>query len=183
MDYFNCLHDGFVNYVHLLNLVAIPALASIIYFKKTKKLSFLGLSFSLILSLIIVGLIVEGIIPGLPSIASFIERSVNSFGLPFGSGIVFFYCNIHTSSLSYLIYYSHKREKIILNTSLLALMFILIESSSYSLVLIRSNYNPPIDENNPENILNFMSYLKREQYGYRPLFRGQYFDAEVVKHE
>ena len=62
-------------------------------------------------------------------------------------------------------------------------MFILIGYSSYSLVLIRSNYNPPIDENNPENILNFISYLKREQYGYRPLFRGQYFDAEVVKQE
>ncbi len=169
--------------VHLLNLVAIPALALIIYFKKTKRLSFLGLSLSLILSLFIVGLIVEGIIPGLPSIASFIERLfVNSFGLPFGSGIIFFIV-LFISCLSYLIYYSHKREKVILNTSLLALMFILIGYSSYSLVLIRSNYNPPIDENNPENILNFISYLKREQYGYRPLFRGQYFDAEVVKQE
>ncbi len=49
--------------------------------------------------------------------------------------------------------------------------------------MIRSNYNPPIDENNPENILNFISYLKREQYGYRPLFKGQYFDADVIKQE
>ena len=70
--------------VHLLNLVAIPALALIMYFKKAEKISFIGLASSLILGLLIVGIIVEGIIPGLPSIAFFIERLfVNSFGLPF----------------------------------------------------------------------------------------------------
>ena len=169
--------------VHLLNLVAIPALALIVYFKKYKNTSIMGVITSLITGLIIVGLIVEGIIPGLPSIASFVERFfVNSLGLPFGSGIIFFIL-IFIASLAYLIWYSQKREKPILNTSLLAFTFILIGYSSYSLVLIRSNYNPPIDENNPENILNFISYLKREQYGNRPLFKGQYFDAEVIKQE
>ena len=63
---------------------------------------------------------------------------------------------------------------------MIALSFILIGYSSYSLVLIRSSFNPPIDENNPENILSFISYLKREQYGNRPLFHGQYYDAEVI---
>ena len=169
--------------VHLLNLVAIPALALIVYFKKYKNTSIIGVITSLITGLIIVGLIVEGIIPGLPSTASFVERLfVNSLGLPFGSGIIFFIL-IFIASLAYLIWYSQKREKPILNTSLLAFTFILIGYSSYSLVLIRSNYNPPIDENNPENILNFISYLKREQYGNRPLFKGQYFDAEVIKQE
>ena len=169
--------------VHLLNLVAIPALALIMYFKKAEKVSFFGVTSSLILGLLVVGIIVEGIIPGLPSIASFVERLfVNSFSLPFGSGIIFFIL-IFISSLIYLIWYSHKKEKMILNTSLLAFTFILIGYSSYSLVLIRSNYNPPIDENNPENILNFISYLKREQYGSRPLVKGQYFDAEVIKQE
>ena len=169
--------------VHLLNLVAIPALALIMYFKKSEKVSFFGVTSSLILGLLVVGIIVEGIIPGLPSIASFVERLfVNSFSLPFGSGIIFFIV-IFISSLIYLIWYSHKKENIVLNTSLLAFTFILIGYSSYSLVLIRSNYNPPIDENNPENILNFISYLKREQYGSRPLVKGQYFDAEVIKQE
>ncbi|MDP4679975.1 MAG: DUF2723 domain-containing protein, partial [Cyclobacteriaceae bacterium] len=52
--------------------------------------------------------------------------------------------------------------------------------SSYSVVLIRSNYNPPIDENNPEDLLSFVSYLKREQYGSRPLLKGQLFTAEIT---
>ena len=169
--------------VHLLNLVAIPALALIIYFKKYKNITLFGVSISLAMSLLIVGIIVEGIIPGLPSMASFVERFfVNTLGLPFGSGIIFFII-VFLSLLVYLLKFSQEREKVTLNISLLSLTFILIGYSSYSLVLIRSNYNPPIDENNPENILNFISYLKREQYGYRPLFKGQYFDAEVIKQE
>ena len=169
--------------VHLLNLVTIPALALIIYFKKYKNITLLGVSLSLSISLLIVGIIVEGIIPGLPSMASFVERFfVNSLGLPFGSGIIFFII-VFLSLLVYLLKFSQEREKVTLNISLLSLTFILIGYSSYSLVLIRSNYNPPIDENNPENILNFISYLKREQYGYRPLFKGQYFDADVIKQE
>ncbi len=166
--------------VHLLNLVTIPALALIIYFRKSKKISTLGIVSSLLISSFIIILIIEGIIPGLPSFASFIERFfVNSIGLPFGSGIIFFII-LFILTLIYLIRYSELKEKVILNTSLLSLTFILIGYSSYSLVLIRSSYNPPIDENNPENILNFISYLKREQYGYRPLFKGQYFDANVT---
>ena len=169
--------------VHLLNLVAIPALALIIYFKKYKNITLLGISLSLAISLLIIGIIIEGIIPGLPSMASFVERFfVNSLGLPFGSGIIFFII-VFLSSIIYLLKFSQEKEKVTLNISLLSLTFILIGYSSYSLVLIRSNYNPPIDENNPENILNFISYLKREQYGSRPLFKGEYFDADVIKQE
>ena len=86
---------------------------------------------------------------------SFFERFfVNSFGFPFGSGIVFFTI-VFISILFYLIRYSQVKEKVLLNTSLLSLTFILIGYSSYSLVLIRSNFNPPIDENNPENNKDF----------------------------
>ena len=59
--------------VHLLNLVTIPALALIIYFKKFKEVTFRGIVISLFLGLISVGLIVEGIIPGIPTLANTIE--------------------------------------------------------------------------------------------------------------
>jgi tetratricopeptide (TPR) repeat protein len=54
---------------------------------------------------------------------------------------------------------------------------ILIGYSSYAAIVIRSLANPPIDEDNPENIFSLLSYLNREQYGDRPLLRGQYFNA------
>jgi hypothetical protein len=63
--------------------------------------------------------------------------------------------------------------------SLLALCFVLIGYLSYTLALVRSNYNTPLNENNPSNILNFVKYLKREQYGERSLLYGPVYTAEV----
>jgi len=165
--------------VHLLNLVTIPVLGLIYYFKKYK-VSRNGIIATLIISGFLVILINNIIIPGFPSIGGALEiLFVNSFGLPFGSGIIFFGLLL-IGALVYGIYYSQVKEKVLLNTALLSLAFILIGYSSYTSLVIRSNYNPPIDENNPENVISFVSYLKREQYGSRPLLHGQYFDAQLV---
>ncbi len=164
--------------VHLLNLVTIPALGLIYYFKKYK-VSRNGIIASLLVSGFLVILINNIIIPGFPSVAGSLEIFfVNSIGLPFGSGVILFIL-ILISALVYGIYYSNVKEKVLLNTALLSFAFILIGYSSYTSLVIRSNYNPPIDENNPENIMSFVSYLKREQYGSRPLLFGQYFDAQI----
>lgn len=166
--------------VHLLNLVTLPALGLIYYFKKRDTPSLKGIVTTLIVSGIIILLIMEAIIPGIPSFAGKMEVFlVNNIGLPFGSGVVILILAI-LGGLIYGIYYSIKEQKAALNTVLLCFAFILIGYSSYSLVLIRSNYNPPIDENNPESLLSFVSYLKREQYGSRPLLSGQLYTAEVV---
>ncbi|MDH5604694.1 MAG: DUF2723 domain-containing protein, partial [Cyclobacteriaceae bacterium] len=165
--------------VHLLNLVTIPALALIYYFKKYKATKW-GIAASFLISGSIIILINNIIIPGLPSIAGTFEITfVNTFGLPFGSGAFFFFILV-VSSVAFGVWYSVKRSKPLLNTALLSLTFILIGYSSYSIILIRSNYNPPIDENNPEDVMSFVKFLKREQYGSRPLFHGQYFTAQPI---
>ncbi len=165
--------------VHLLNLVALPVLGLIMYFKNYEKVTWKGIVATLIISSLLIIVVLEGIIPGFPSLAGSIEIAfVNNFGLPFGSGVIFF-LTIFLGVLICGIYYSVKYNKYILNTALLCLTFVIIGYSSYSLILIRSKYNPPIDENNPEDIISFVSYLKREQYGSRPLFRGQYYTAQL----
>lgn len=168
--------------VHLLNLVTIPALGLIYYFHKYKTTT-KGIIITLGISLAVIGIILVGIIPGLPSLAgSFEVFFVNNLGLPFGSGLAVFVILL-LGGLIYGIFYSIKHHKVLLNTALLALTFILIGYSSYAMVLIRSQYDPPIDENNPETIISFVSYLKREQYGSRPLAYGQYFTADLVAQE
>lgn len=165
--------------VHLLNLVTIPALGLIYYFKKHEVTKW-GLVVTMAISGLIVILINNIIIPGLPTIAaSFDIFFVNNLGMPFGSGVLVCVLLV-IGPLVYGIYYSIQKQKELLNTALLSLAFILIGYSSYTLVVIRSNFNPPIDENNPEDIMSFVKYLKREQYGNRPLFHGQYFTAEVT---
>ena len=166
--------------VHLLNLVTIPALALIYYFKKYKNVTVPGLIAALGVGGAFIILINNIVIPGLPSMAgSFEIYFVNSLGLPFNSGLITFLVLL-IGGLIFGIVYSERSQKLILNTTLLAITFILIGYSSYTVVLIRSNYDTPIDENNPEDLINYVSYLKREQYGNRPLLKGQYFTADLI---
>ncbi len=166
--------------VHLLNLVTIPALALIYYFKKKEIYSWRSMILTIIASGILILIINNLVIPGLPSVAgSFEIFFVNVLGLPFGSGVIAFMI-VFLGALVYGVIWSHKRSKETLNTALLSFAFILIGYSCYALVVIRSSYDPPIDENDPENIMSFVSYLKREQYGSPPLIHGPYFTAEVI---
>lgn len=168
--------------VHLLNLVTIPALSLIYYFKKYRPTPW-GVVAAMLISLAIIFFINELIIPGLPSLAGKFEITfVNSFGLPFGSGVIFFGV-IVLAGLIYGIYSSQVAQKPLLNTFLLATAFILIGYSSYTVIVIRANFDTPINENDPSDVMSFVRYLKREQYGSRPLLHGQYFTAQVVDYE
>jgi MFS family permease len=161
--------------VHLLNLVTIPALALIYYFKKYKNHSIWGMSAAFLVGLVILGIINSAIIPGLPTIAGQFEIFfVNSIGLPYTSGIIIFIV-LFLGLLVFGVRYSEKHGKETLNVSLLSLVFVLVGYMSYILVLVRAEFNPPINENNPNDVLSFVSYLKREQYGSRPLLFGPTF--------
>jgi hypothetical protein len=167
---------------HLLNLVTIPALA-FVYFYKRFKYTHLGAGITFVASLFVVLFILEGIIPGLPSLAgSFEIKFVNSFNLPVGSGIAVF-AVLFLGGLIWGIRYSIQKNKRMINTSLVALAFILIGYASYGIIVIRSQFNTPMDENNPENVISFVSYLKREQYGDRPLFYGPQYTARLIAQE
>jgi len=54
---------------------------------------------------------------------------------------------------------------------------------SFLILVVRSNANTPIDENNPEDATSLLAYLNREQYGDWPLFHGQYYNAPAIKYE
>lgn len=166
--------------VHLLNLVTIPALALVYYFKKYPKPSVFGGLMAFAGGLLVLAIINSGIIPGLPGLAGKFEIFfVNTFGLPYKSGVIVFVI-LFLGSLVWAIRYSHKTEKILLNTCLLSFAFVLMGYASYLTVLVRSEYNPPINENDPSDVLSFVSYLKREQYGSRPLLYGPSFTSKPV---
>ncbi len=168
--------------VHLLNLLAVPAIGLVYYFKKYKA-NAKGIVLTLAISAGILLFILSGIIPGLPTLAGKVEIFfVNSLGAPFGSGIIVFFV-LFIAALVWGIRYSIQKENVLLNTALLSFAYILIGYSCYVMVLVRSNYNPPIDENDPENIITFVSYLKREQYGDRPLLNGPTYLADAIRQE
>ena len=165
--------------VHMLNLVTLPALGLIFYFKKFKTTTW-GIIATLAFSSAIVLFINDFIVPGLPAIAGGFEKYfVNTLGLFFGSGALVFSLLL-IGGLVFGIYYNQKKEKPLWNTFVLATTFILIGYCSYAMVIIRSNYNTPIDQNAPRDVMSFVKYLRREQYGSRPLLTGVYFTAQPI---
>ncbi|MBK9321049.1 MAG: DUF2723 domain-containing protein [Bacteroidetes bacterium] len=162
--------------IHLLNLLTIPALAFIYYFRKNKP-STMGVIKTAVAGVAILGIVQYGIISGFVKLASKFELMfVNGFGLPFWSGFIFFFLLI-IGGIVYGLNYTHKRNMPLWNLSLLCMVFILLGYSSYAMIVIRSNANPPMDENDPEHAFNLLGYINREQYGDRPLFYGQYYNA------
>lgn len=164
--------------VHLLNLLAIPAIVFIYYFKKydtTPK----GLAITALVAVFLLGGVQAGLIPLIVSLAAKFELLfVNTFGLPFNSGMLA-YGILLVGGIVFGLRYSERKMMYGLNIGILCFTVLLIGYSSFAVLVIRSNANPPMDENNPENAVNLLSYLNREQYGTWPKGYGPYFSAPV----
>ena len=166
--------------VHLLNLLCIPAVVYVVYFKKYKNVSLKGFIVAGVISVLLVGFIQVILIPAIVSLCGKFELFfVNTLGTPFNVGtVVYFVLLIAVIVLG--IYFSNKYKKVILNVVVLSFMFIMIGYSSFFMLVIRANANTPINENDPSEAVSMLSYLKREQYGSWPLLHGPYYMAKPV---
>ena len=211
--------------VHLLNLLAIPAIVLVYYFRNYKP-STKGVVLAMSTAVVILGVVLYGIIPGFVEVASWFELFfVNTLGFSFNTGLFIYILltlaalawglhetynekNYVRMAISFIVAFtlvgipffgSHivlgliivagmtyfffaKREKINarwLNTALAMITVILIGYSTYTVIVIRSAANPPMDQNSPDNVFALKYYLNREQYGDRPLFYGSVYNAPV----
>ncbi|MGY6561102.1 MAG: protein O-mannosyl-transferase family [Luteibaculaceae bacterium] len=166
--------------VHLLNLLAIPAICFLYYFtrfKVTKK----GLAYTLLVSVLILGFIQAIIIPGTVNLAGKFEKFfINTLALPFNTGLAVYVVSI-LLIVGGAILYTQKKNWQIANTAAVSIAVILLGYSTFFVILIRANANPPMNENDPSNVFSLLSYLNREQYGDRPLLYGQQWMAPVAE--
>lgn len=168
--------------VHLLNLLAIPAVGLLYYFRRYQP-NTKGSIIAFVIAVLVLGVIQMVIIPGMASWPASTELFfVNDLGLPFNSGSLFFYLLI-IGLIVYGIRYSEKKVKHMLNLAVMSFAVILIGFSCFAMIVIRSQANTPIDENNPENLPQLLSYLLRDQYGKAPLMSGNYWNSEMAKME
>jgi hypothetical protein len=124
--------------------------------------------------------VLYGIVPGVIQIAVWFELFfVKNMGLPMHTGL-YLYAILLVGGIVYGLWYSVKQKKQMLNAALLAVTVIIIGYGSYAALIIRSSAEPPMDQNNPQNLLNLQYYLNREQYGDRPLFFGPYYNSQPV---
>ncbi|MCM1521617.1 MAG: DUF2723 domain-containing protein [Muribaculaceae bacterium] len=212
--------------VHLLNLLCIPAIGLVIYYRLSKNATATGSLIALCIAAAVVGLILYGLVPGFIEVAQYIELfAVNTLGLPYNVGVlvyailavaIFIWAirslylqrslkairwsvlfTILFSGIPFIgdnmlipvvilvavaayLWMAPKLPVRILNIIVTGILVIFAGYSSYALLLIRSNANPPMNQNAPDNVFSLASYLNREQYGERPLFYGQTHNSSVV---
>ena len=165
--------------VHLLNLLTIPALTLVFYFRKYKTTRW-GIVFALLISFVITAFIMYFLIPWIPKLADLFELFfINSFGLPFNSGMIFYFVLL-IGLITWGLIYTRRNGKPVLNTCLLALVFMIIGYSTFIGLVIRSNAGTPINEDAPKDAISLVSFLNREQYGTWPFLYGPYYTAPMV---
>ena len=140
---------GLATGLHLLNLLTLPFVALVIYFRKYK---FEWVSFGITMAITAVTFFIihNVIIKGMPKIA-------DAIGV-FPTGLLII-------AVFGAMVWAISNQRKLMSVALTSMVLVLIGYSTYALIFIRSNQNPGIDENDPETVEAFISYLEREQYG------------------
>ncbi len=161
--------------VHLLNLLTIPALTFIWYYRKVKTQNTKNAILALCGSAVLLAVILYGIIPFLPKLAAYVDLFfVNTLGMKFNTGAVIFLILVLVMTVAALIY-TRRKEKVWANTGLLAFLMIFIGYLPFCIIVIRSSAKTPTNEYQPDNPFTLVRYLSREQYGSNPLIYGETF--------
>lgn len=163
--------------VHLLNLLTIPAIAMIYYYKRYNATNW-GTFWAFVVGCVITGVVQKFVIQySIKGAGYFDIFFVNNFKLPFFSGFTFFFV-----LLAILVWIglriAAKKGWYFLRLGLWCFAFMLIGYSSYLTTMIRSNADPGVDMYNVDNPMSLVGYLGREQYGDFPLLYGQVFTVQ-----
>ena len=162
--------------VHLLCLLCLPAMSFVVYFRKTRNVSTIGLLKTLVAGGLLVGVILYGLIPGVVKLGSWFELLfTNMLGCPYNTGLIC-YIVLLTGTLAFSYYKVRERK---FKLALACLMVLLAGYSSYGVIFIRANAQTPMSENAPGNIFALGSYLNREQYGDTPFLYGPAYCSEL----
>ncbi len=165
--------------VHLLNLLTIPAIALVYYFRRYEP-TLKGFFVAFFAGCGALLLVQFGVIICIPAIAAAFDLFfTNGIGLPFDVGSICFLI-LFIAGLVWALFYAKKKSKYLLHTGVLSLLFIIIGYLSYLLPVIRSRANPPINLGNPANALRLQSYLSRDVFEIQPLLYGPDFSSHFT---
>ncbi|HMQ06053.1 MAG TPA: DUF2723 domain-containing protein [Saprospiraceae bacterium] len=166
--------------VHLLSILAYPAIGMLVYFKKYKKHNFTGMALSAIAGMAAMVFVQKLVIVGIPALWQMFEiPMVNGLGMPFHSGLLPVIALIGGLSW-FLLRYAQKKGSYLLHLCTLGAILTVIGFSSIGVIVIRANADTPINMNVPSDAVRLIPYLNREQYGERPLLKGPHYEADVA---
>jgi hypothetical protein len=168
--------------VHLLNLLTIPAIVMVYYFKRYKT-TIWGTIVAFVIGCAITGFVQKFVIQyTIKGAAWFDIYFVNSLNSPFFTGFAFFFILL-TALLVIGIRWAVRKKYYYLKLGLWSLAFMLLGYSTYFTTMIRSNADPAVDMYNVDNPVSLVGYLSRDQYGDWPILYGPDFQDRAPRSE
>ncbi len=165
--------------VHLLNLLAIPVIVLLWYFRKERPTT-RGVIRALLAGFLILGILNFIFVPGVAKVAGWFELFfVNTLHLPYNTGL-YIYVILLVALITGGIWYSLKRGRKLLNHIMTVIAVLMLGYSSFALIIIRANAHPPMNQNDPSDVFSFIYYINRSQYPHPPFLYGQYYSAPVT---
>lgn len=166
--------------VHLLNLLCIPPIVMVWYFRRFPKANMRGGIIAFLASCVILAFVQFGVIQYIPKFASAFDIAfTNNFGMPFDIGSLTFIVLL-VGAMVWLLNWTKKTGRVMWHTGVLSILFIVIGYSSYIVPVIRSRAEPAVDMTNPDNAFSLNSYVSREQFGQQPLVFGPDFTSPMT---
>jgi hypothetical protein len=168
--------------VHLLNLLTIPAIVMVYYFRRYKPTTG-GTILAFLIGCTLTGLVLKFVIQyTIKGAGIFDVFFVNNLHLPFFVGFGFFFALL-TAILILVNRWAVKRKYYYLKMAVWSTGFMLLGYSTYFTTMIRSNADPAVDMFNVDNPISLEAYLGRDQYGDWPLLQGPDYTDQVPRED
>ena len=156
---------GLASGVHLLSVLAIFTIVMVVYFRKFE-VSFKSFIYMGIFAVLFFWSVYPGIIKFFPTLLAKFGGTNLALKLLLVAAFV--------ALLVYGMYWTKQNKKGLAFLVISSLFLVFIGYTSYTMVIIRSNAHPPMNENEPDTMNEFVYYINREQYGDFPLFKRRY---------
>ncbi len=168
--------------VHLFSILALFSIVLVVYFRRYEfsVKSFLLTGF---IGVLIFGIVYPGVVKIMPAMLGGNLFRTEAREYVFNNEVF-----IQIIALAILIgsvvgvWYGRKIGAPVLKLACSAFLLVIIGYSSYTHILLRSNANPPMNENKPDTFASLTSYLSREQYGDAPGWPRRYQTGNPYEH-
>ena len=169
--------------VHILSLLVIPAIVLLYFFKTYKNINAKTTAVATVVSVVVLMFVFKFLFPFTLKFFSISELFfINSIGMPYNSGSII--AAIILIALFYVgLNFTRKKNKVLMNTLILSVLFIMIGFSSWMMLPIRANANTTINENDPSSARELLAYYEREQYGDANVFYDTYYSNSYKRQQ
>jgi hypothetical protein len=161
--------------VHLLSILTIFSIVMLVYFKKYK-VDFSSFIIMGIFAIVIFFFVYPGIVKWLPALldGSLPFKNACREYIVEGKPLITVLTVLGIAFIGFGLWWGHRKNNPYIKLVTMSILLMVLGYTTYTQILLRSNAQPPMNENEPKDLHSLTSYLGREQYGDAPFWPRRY---------